>query len=84
MGFLDENAVVEVSALYNFRGLVDAVMGLLGTFWGGPNPPKKASKWVPKTVLKNEPQKASQKAPSGPQLGAPKGSQNGLGVAKKG
>ena len=84
MGFLDENAVVEVSALYNFRGLVDAVMGLLGTFFGAPNPPKKASKWVPKTVLKNEPQKASQKASSGPQLGAPKGSQNGLGVAKKG
>ena len=84
MGFLDENAVVEVSALYNFRGLVDAVMGLLGTFLGAPNPPKKASKWVPKTVLKNEPQKASQKASSGPQLGAPKGSQNGLGVAKKG
>ena len=63
MDFLDENAVVEVSALYNVRGLVDAVMGLLGTFLGAPNPPKKASKWVPKTVLKNEPQKASQKAP---------------------
>ena len=84
MGFLDENAVVEVSALYNFRRLVDAVMGLWGTFVWAPNPPKKASKWVPKAVLKNEPQKAPQKAPSGPQLGAPKGSQNGLGVAKKG
>ena len=84
MGFLDENAVVEVSALYNFRGLVDAVMGLLGTLFWAPNPPKKASKWVPKTVLKNEPQKVPQNAPSGPQLGAPKGSQNGLGVAKKG
>ena len=59
-------------------------MGLWGTLFWAPNPPKKASKWVPKTILKNEPQKAPQKAPSGPQLGAPKGSQNGLGVAKKG